>query len=44
MLDQVLPTPGKTLAGGLTLNRGGEKTTKRDFFLTLPNRFDADQK
>ena len=29
------------LEGGLTVNRGGETTTKRVFFSTRPNRLDA---
>ena len=40
----MLPTPGKTLAGGLTMNRGGETTTKEVFFSARPNRLDAEQK
>ena len=31
-------------AGGLTIKRGSEATTKSVFFSTLPKRFDAEQK
>ena len=41
---KVPPTTARTLAGGLTVNRGGETTTKSMFFSTRPNRFDAAQK
>ena len=33
-----------TFAGGLTMNRGSETTTKSVFFSTLPKRFSAEQK
>ena len=40
----VSPEYATTLAGGLTVKRGKETTTKKVFLSTLPNRFTAEQK